>query len=52
MVNKKTSNNSFGEKKNFIEFISSLSPEEINKLIAEKGKPARIIEPFVILDKK
>lgn len=33
-------------KENFIEFISSASPEEINKLIEEKGKPPKKICPM------
>ena len=40
-------------KENFIEFLASASPEEINKLILEKGKPPKLIEPMVFFkDKK
>ena len=28
-------------KDNFIEYLSSCSPDEINKMIEEKGKPRR-----------
>jgi len=33
-------------KENFIDYLASCSPEEINKLIEEKGKPPRKICPM------
>lgn len=33
-------------KENFIEFVSNMTPEEINKLIEEKGKPPKKICPM------
>lgn len=34
------------DKQNFIDFVSSMTPEEINKLIEEKGKPPKKICPM------
>lgn len=35
------------KKENFIEFLANSSPEEVNRYIAEKGKPPRLIEPVI-----
>ena len=40
------------EKDNFIDFLSSASPDEVNKLILEKGKPRKLIEPMIFFEKK
>lgn len=37
-------------KEDFIKFLASLSPEEVNKLISEKGKPPKRIEPIFFFD--
>lgn len=39
-------------KDDFIEFISSMTPAEINKLIEEKGKPHRLMEPLFFFPRK
>lgn len=33
-------------KENFIEFLSQMSPQEINELISNRGKPIKLIEPI------
>lgn len=33
-------------KENFIEFLASMTPEEINEMIKEKGKPPKLISPM------
>lgn len=33
-------------KEDFIAFLSNSTPEDLNKLIKEKGKPIRPIDPF------
>lgn len=38
------------KKEDFIKFLSSATPEEINKLISEKGKPRKLIEPLVFFN--
>lgn len=40
------------EKKDFIKFLASATPEEINRYIAEKGKPGRLIEPIIFFEDK
>ena len=40
------------EKQDFIKFLASATPEEINKYIAEKGKPGRLIEPIIFFEDK
>ena len=40
------------EKENFIQFLASSTPEEINQYILQKGKPPKLIEPIVFFDKK
>ena len=40
------------QKKDFIKFLASASPEEINRYIAEKGKPGRLIEPIIFFEDK
>lgn len=37
-------------KENFIKILSSLSSEDIRKLISDKGKEPKLIAPFIILD--
>ena len=39
-------------KQDFIKFLASATPEEINKYIAEKGKPGRLVEPIIFFDEK
>lgn len=39
------------DKDNFIDFLSSASPEEINQLISERGKPPKLIEPMFFFGK-
>lgn len=34
-------------KEDFITVLANMSPEEINKYIAEKGKPRKLIEPMI-----
>lgn len=36
----------------FIKFLSSATPEEINRYIVEKGKPPRLVEPIIFFDGK
>lgn len=36
----------------FIAFLSSATPEEINKVILERGKPRKIIDPLIYYEKK
>ena len=40
------------QKQDFIKFLASATPEEINRYIVEKGKPARLIEPIIFFDEK
>ena len=37
-------------KENFIKFISSATPEEINDFITKKGKPPKMIVPIIYYD--
>ena len=39
-------------KDDFIHFLSNASPEEVNRLIIEKGKPRKLIEPMVFFKEK
>ena len=39
-------------KEDFINFLSSSTPEEINKFIEEKGKPHTLISPVFFYPKK
>ena len=39
------------EKEDFIKFLVDATPEEINKLILEKGKPPKLIEPMIFFNK-
>lgn len=36
----------------FLQILSSLSKEEINTIIAQKGKDPKPIKPFIFLNKK
>ena len=36
------------KKDNFIDFLSSMTPEEINNYIKEKGKKAKPVSPLII----
>ena len=36
----------------FIAFLSSATPEEINNVIAEQGKPAKKIDPLIRYGKR
>ena len=38
------------QKQDFIKFLASATPEEINRYIAEKGKPGRLIEPIIFFE--
>lgn len=38
-------------RENFIKFLSEATPEEVNQLIAEKGKPRKLIEPMIFYDR-
>ena len=49
-MSKKESKNKIS-KDNFIDFLSSATPEEINKLIEEKGKPPKPINPIFFYPK-
>lgn len=40
------------DREDFIAFISSMTPAEINKLIEEQGKPPKLIEPLFFLPSK
>lgn len=39
-------------KDNFIEFLASASPTEVNKYILEKGKKPKPITPIIFFKKK
>lgn len=39
-------------KDNFIDFLASASPEEVNRFITEKGKPRKLIEPMIFFKNK
>lgn len=39
------------EKEDFISFLASATPEEVNNLIAEKGKPRKLIYPMIFFNK-
>lgn len=38
-------------KEDFINYLAQATPEELNKLIVEKGKPPKLIEPIFFFDK-
>lgn len=40
------------DKEDFIAFLASASPEEVNALIEEKGKPRKLIQPIIFFDSK
>ena len=40
------------KKEDFIDFLASASPEEVNKLILEKGKPRKLIAPMIFFKDK
>lgn len=46
MANNKTQNKDKIDKENFIEYLSSMTPGEINDLIATRGKPPKLINPI------
>lgn len=35
-------------KDDFIDYLSSLTPEEINEYIKQKGKKAKLVSPFIV----
>lgn len=35
------------DRENFINFLASATPEEVSRMIIEKGKPPKLIEPMV-----
>ena len=39
-------------KEDFIKFLATATPEEVNKLILEKGKPRKLIEPIIFFKEK
>ena len=40
------------DRDDFIEFLASASPEEVNALITEKGKPRKLVNPIIFFDCK
>lgn len=40
------------EKEDFIKILMSLSPEELNDMIKERGKPPKIINAFIRINNK
>lgn len=50
-MNKNKTNNKIC-REDFIDFLASATPEEVNKYITEKGKPRKLIEPFVYFKSK
>lgn len=38
------------QKDDFIKFLSTSTPEEINEYILEKGKPKKLIDPIIFFD--
>lgn len=40
------------EKDDFIQFLASATPEEVNQYILEKGKPPKLIEPMIFFNKE
>lgn len=38
-------------RENFIKFLAEATPEEVNQLITEKGKPRKLIEPMIFFDR-
>lgn len=40
------------DKDDFIEFLASATPEEVNALIAEKGKLRKLINPIIFFNEK
>lgn len=39
-------------KENFLKVMNSMSKEELNNYIKDKGKPPKLIRPIVVLDKE
>lgn len=44
-------NTSNMEKEDFIKLLSSLSPQDTNRLIEERGKERKLVNPFLIIKK-
>lgn len=40
------------KKEDFIDFLASATPEDINRMIREKGKPRKLIEPMVFFKRE
>lgn len=40
------------EREDFIDFLASATPEEVNQYILEKGKPPKLIEPMIFFDRE
>jgi hypothetical protein len=49
-MKKKEKSKSIEERDKFIDFMASLKPGDINKLIEEKGKPVKHISPIFFYD--
>ena len=49
---KNTKNKPSISKDNFIEFLSKATPEEVNQLIKDKGKPRKLIQPMIFFGDK
>lgn len=39
------------KKDDFIEYLAKATPEELNQLIIEKGKPRRMVDPIFYFNK-
>ena len=49
---KEKSNKNMINKENFIEFLATATPEEVNQYIIEKGKPRKLVEPMIFFEDK
>ena len=50
MSNNKNTKNKI-DKDAFLKFLASSSPEEINQYILNKGKPPKLIEPLIYIER-
>ena len=51
MSNNKNTKNKTIDKDAFLKFLASSSPEEINQYILNKGKPPKLIEPLIYIER-